>query len=169
MNSQESISASARTPAWQEAADDGRPFGGDAFALAVASGISLREAARSAGISESTAYRRLKDPAFRRRVSEIRTSFLNEAVGRLCEAANEAVSTLRALLTARSEGVRLSAARAILELGAKLREQTELEERITALEREAAGVDDEDGETDEEADETAEDEEEEVDDDDDEA
>lgn len=154
----------------QEAVDDSSLFGDDAFVIAYASGTSLREAARTAGISESTAYRRLKDPAFRRRVSEIRTSFLNEAVGRLCEAANKAVSTLEALLNARSESVRLNAARAILELGPKLREQTELEERITALEQEAAGVNegDEDDE-DDDAGETEEDEGEEVDDDDDEA
>jgi hypothetical protein len=152
MKTESSTYTSAQPTAWQEATDDSIPFGGDAFAIAVASGTSLKEAARSAGISESTAYRRLKDPALRRRVSEIRTSFLGEAVGRLTEAANEAVSTLRALLAARSEGVRLSAARTILELGAKLREQTELEERITALEREAAGEDEDEEDEGEEVD-----------------
>jgi len=165
MHTQDSPYTSAHTTAHQEAAENPYSFGGDMFALAIASGTSLREAARSAGISESTAYRRLKDPAFSRRVSEIRTSFLSEAVGRLSEAANEAVSTLKALLTARSESVRLSAARTILELGPKLREQAELEERITALERQAAGEAEED-EVDEE---TEEDEGEEVDGDDDEA
>jgi transposase len=170
MKPQTSIHNSAQTTAWQEATDDSSLLGEDAFIIAYASGTSLREAARTAGISESTAYRRLKDPAFRRRISEIRTSFLNQAVGLLCEDATKAVSTLKELLSARSESVRLSAARAILELGPKLREQTELEERITALEREAAGVDDEDEEPDdEEACETEEDEGEEVDDDDDEA
>jgi AcrR family transcriptional regulator len=126
-------------PPRQEVAENDRPSGDDSFALSVASGTSVREAAASAGLSERTAYRRLQDKEFRRRVSEIRTSFLSEAVGRLTEAANEAVSTLKALLTARSEPVRLNAARAILELGPKLREQAELEERITALERAAAG------------------------------
>jgi hypothetical protein len=139
MKTQELTSTSARMHAAQGAADDFDPFGDDGFALAIASGTSIKEAALSARISESTAYRRLKDPAFRRRVSEIRTSYLNEAVGRLSEAANEAVWTLKALLASSSDSVRLSASRAILELGTKLREQAELEERITALEREAAG------------------------------
>jgi hypothetical protein len=143
MNTQELTSVPSRPNPWQGAAGNNDPFGDDGFALAIASGTSIKEAARSAGISESTAYRRLKDPAFRRRVSEIRTSFLNEAVGRLSEAANEAVSTLKALLTSGSDSVRLSASRAILELGPKLREQAELEERITALERAAAGESDE--------------------------
>lgn len=167
MKTETSTYNSAQTTAWQEATDDGSLFGDDAFVIAYASGTSLREAARTAGISESTAYRRLKDPAFRRRVSEIRTSFLNEAVGRLCEDATKAVSTLKELLSARSESVRLSAARTILELGPKLREQTELEERITALEREAAVVEEE--ADNDEAEEAEEDERGEVDDDDDEA
>jgi transposase-like protein len=152
MNTQELTPVPARTGPWQGAAGNNDPFGDDGFALAIASGTSIKEAARSAGVSQSTAYRRLKDPAFLRRVSEIRASFLNEAVGLLSEAANEAVSTLKALLTARAESVRLSAARAILELGPKLREQAELEERVTALERAAAGESDEEEDEGEEVD-----------------
>jgi hypothetical protein len=148
MNTQELTPVPARTSPWQGAAGNNDPFGDDGFALAIASGTSIKEAARSASISESTAYWRLKDPAFRRSVSEIRTSFLSEAVGRLSEAANEAVSTLKALLTSSSDSVRLSASRAILELGPKLREQAELEERVTALERVAAGEADEDDDDD---------------------
>lgn len=152
MKTQELTSTPAQTPAWQDVADSGSPFGDDCFALAIATGTSVREAATSAGVSERTAYRRLRDPVFRRRVSEIRTSFLNEAVGRLSEAANEAVSTLKSLLTSSSDSVRLSASRAILELGPKLREQAELEERITALERAAAGESDDEKDKGEEVD-----------------
>jgi hypothetical protein len=46
----------------------------------------------------------------------------------------EAADTLRALLRAKSRSVRLGAARAILELGTRLRESVELEQRIAALE-----------------------------------
>jgi len=77
MYTQDSPYTSAHTSAHQETAENICSSGSDMFALAIASGTSLREAARTAGISESTAYRRLKDPAFRRRVSEIRTSFLS--------------------------------------------------------------------------------------------
>lgn len=138
MHTQDSRYTSAHTTAHQGIAENPYSFGGDMFALAIASGRSLREAARTAGISESTAYRRLKDPAVLRRVSEIRTAFLGEAIGLLSEAASEAVSRLKTLLNARSEAICLSAARAILEFGPKLRVQAELEERITALERLAA-------------------------------
>jgi HEAT repeat protein len=49
----------------------------------------------------------------------------------------EAADVLRQLLAARSESVRLGAARALLELGVKLREGVELEERLRALEERA--------------------------------
>ena len=50
----------------------------------------------------------------------------------------ESVPTLRKLLDARSETVRLGAARAILELGGKLREQEDITERVRALEERLA-------------------------------
>jgi hypothetical protein len=138
MQSQKVTHPSAQAPSWQEVAESGSPSGDDALAAAVAAGTSIKEAARAAGVSERTAYRRQQDPEFRRRVAEIRSSFLSDAVGRLAEASTEAVSTLKALLNASSDSVRLSAARAILEFGPKLREHTELAERISALEKPAA-------------------------------
>ena len=57
------------------------------------------------------------------------------AVGILTAAGTEAARTLRRLLKADSEQVRLAAAKGILELGPKLRESTELTERIEVLER----------------------------------
>jgi hypothetical protein len=47
----------------------------------------------------------------------------------------DAAAKLRELLTAESETVRLGAARALLELGVKLREGVELEQRVADLER----------------------------------
>jgi HEAT repeat protein len=46
----------------------------------------------------------------------------------------EAADQLRQLLAAESESVRLGAARALLELGVRLRESVDLEARIAALE-----------------------------------
>ena len=60
----------------------------------------------------------------------------------MADAAGEAAATLRGLLGARNELVRLGAARAILELGVRLREAGELAERIAILEdSRTAGVD----------------------------
>jgi hypothetical protein len=46
----------------------------------------------------------------------------------------EAAATVRGLLTAESESVRLAAARTILEFGPKLREAVEVEDRLAAVE-----------------------------------
>jgi hypothetical protein len=50
----------------------------------------------------------------------------------------DAADVLRQLLAAKSESVRLGAARSLLELGVKLRESVELEERLRALEEQIA-------------------------------
>lgn len=60
------------------------------------------------------------------------------AVGRLSDAAVKAVETLVKLLDSESATAQLGAARSILELGTKLRESTEFEQRISDLEERAA-------------------------------
>jgi hypothetical protein len=106
----------------------------EAAALALARGATIAEAAEGCGAGERTVKRWLTTPAFRRRVSDLRGRLTDTALGQLCNHQAAAADTLAELLQARSEMVRLSAARSILELGVKLRESTELEERITALE-----------------------------------
>ena len=59
---------------------------------------------------------------------------VGRAVARLSATSTLAADCLRELLEAKAETVRLGAARAILELGSKLREHEELAERIAALE-----------------------------------
>jgi hypothetical protein len=59
---------------------------------------------------------------------------VDKALGRLADAMTEAADVLRNLLASEDERVRLPAARALLELGVKLRESVELEERLAALE-----------------------------------
>jgi hypothetical protein len=51
----------------------------DALLLTLASGRSVRAAARAAGIGERTATRRMADRAFRRRVSELRADMVERA------------------------------------------------------------------------------------------
>jgi HEAT repeat protein len=122
----------------QTLADNDSQKGDPTLIAALAAGASIREAAEAAGVGERTVYRRLQDPDFKRRVTQARSAFISGAVGKLAEASIEAVATMRELLSAKSESVRLSAARAILEIGPKLREHTELEERIAALEEATA-------------------------------
>jgi hypothetical protein len=118
----------------------GRRNADEALALAVASGQTLRDAAAATGIGERTATRRCADPAFRRRVAELRGSMVQLALGRMADGMAEAADKPRQLLAADSESVRLGAARALLELGVKLRESVELAERLDALERLVEGL-----------------------------
>ena len=113
---------------------NGRKSADEAIIVALAGGRTVQAAARVAGVAESTIYRRLRETEFRRRVTETRAEFTARALGNLAAASTAAAGTLRRLLKAESEAVRLSAARSILELGTKLRDSVELEQRILALE-----------------------------------
>jgi hypothetical protein len=108
--------------------------------IALACGASVETAARSLGVSERTVYRRLADSAFRKRLQDMRADMVQRTAGALTAAGSEAVRTLLALQKETvPPAVRLGAARAVLELGAKMRETAELEARIQALEEQAAG------------------------------
>jgi hypothetical protein len=103
--------------------------------LTLACGSTIDAAAAKLKISTSTVQRRLKDPKFQQRLREVRHDMVTRATSMLTAAAMEAVKTLLSLQAAESPPtVRLGAARAVLELGSKLRESIELSERITALE-----------------------------------
>ncbi len=111
----------------------------EALITALAGGSKIEDAAREAGISESTAYRRLRDPDFRKKVADARAEMVSQAIGRLTLASTGATVTLIKLLAEPTPpAVRLGAARSILELGAKLRESEELEQRVAALEESMA-------------------------------
>jgi hypothetical protein len=115
-------------------AENGRRKRDAELLLALAGGQTVRDAAHSAGIGERAATRRAADPAFCRRVAELRSGMVARAAGQLADGMAQAVATLRGLLRAESESVRLAAARSILEIGPRLRETAELEERLAAIE-----------------------------------
>src|SRR5687768_8808754 len=105
--------------------------GDDVLALAVAAGKTHKEAALQAGISERTAYRRSTEPDFRALVTSLRSEMVGRATGKLAEAAADAAQTLLTLAKdADSEPVRLSAAKAVLELGAQLRKVEDFDTRM---------------------------------------
>jgi hypothetical protein len=115
-------------------AEIGRRKGDAALLVALPEGQTVRAAARAAGIGERTATRRLADPAFRRRVADLRADMVERALGRAARGMSAAAVTLRQLLRAEKESVRLGAARALLALTVKLRESVEQEQRLRALE-----------------------------------
>jgi hypothetical protein len=114
----------------------GRENADEALAAALACGATVEQAAAKAGVSGRTAYRRQKDPAFRRLVQAARGDIVQRAGGLLTGAALESIKTLLELQRPPSSpGVRLGAARSVLEFGLKVREAAELEGRLAELER----------------------------------
>jgi hypothetical protein len=109
--------------------------GDEQLLASLAAGTSIEQAARTAGISTRTAYRRLADPVFQRRLAGARDELVTEALGELAACASAAVSTLSALLGARDDRIRLGAARVILDQLLRIRETVTLAERVSALER----------------------------------
>jgi hypothetical protein len=101
---------------------------------ALASGGSLAEAARRAHCSESTVARRLRDPVFQQQVADARRAVLAQALGILTDAATAAAQTLRALLDADADSIRLGAARAILDAAKQHVELDDIARRLEALE-----------------------------------
>jgi hypothetical protein len=91
-------------------AEIGRRKRDDALLLALASGQTVRDAARSAGIGERTAGRRTADPDFRRRVAELRAELIGRALGKMADGMTAAADTLRTLLAAAADSVKLGAA-----------------------------------------------------------
>jgi hypothetical protein len=109
--------------------------GDDSLLAALAAGSTVEVAAKAAGLSVRTAYRRLADPVFARRLAKARDELISNALGELVECASEAVATLRALLSASDERVRLGAAKSTLDQLLRLRETLMLSQRLAALER----------------------------------
>jgi hypothetical protein len=107
----------------------------ESLLAALACGATVENAARSAGMSVRTAQRRQQEPAFRQRLQQLKTTMVERTSGMITAAGLEAVKTLITLQDSSTPaGVRRAAAQTILEVGLKLRENTELAERLAALE-----------------------------------
>jgi hypothetical protein len=108
----------------------------EAFLGAMACGATVENAATKAGISKSKAFRRLKDTAFQQRLADLKREILKRATAMLTASNLEAVKTLVELLNPSIPPAgRLGAAKAILFLATRLRESSDFEERLAALEK----------------------------------
>lgn len=122
---------------WLKMAD----FGGDEddlLAILCAQGYTVAQVAAVARVSERTVTRRLADADFRKRVSELRAAAVERALGRMVDALTFAVDKLRELLDANSQATQLGAARSLIELAVKIRENVELSDRVAELENRLA-------------------------------
>jgi hypothetical protein len=105
----------------------------------LACGATKEAAARQAGVSLSTVKRRLADPDFCRRKQALIAEAGQRMVGAFTAAGPAALQTMVELLKAPASGaVRLGAARAVIELGMKVRETSDFEQRLAALEERMA-------------------------------
>lgn len=105
------------------------------FVALIAAGWNIRNAAKECKVSEATGHRWLSDPAVESRVLQLRSAMFDAATGRLAANLNAATDTLIALLDPEHPPrVRLNAARAIVESACNLRQLSEFEARLAALE-----------------------------------
>ena len=103
--------------------------------MAIACGATLENAAATVGVSKATAFRRSQEPEFQQEVRKTKAEMIGRTSSMLTASAGEAVKALLTLLKDPTPPpTRLGAARAVLELGVRLREAAELEERIAAIE-----------------------------------
>ena len=106
----------------------------DRLLMLLAAGRNVKEAAGEVGVSEATAFRRLRDAGFVRQLSLARSALWDAALGSLSNASLRAVATLVALLDSESDSVKLAAAKCVLDLGTKLRESCDFDTRLAILE-----------------------------------
>jgi lambda repressor-like predicted transcriptional regulator len=120
---------------------NGRTWARSRVVAELAAGSTVAAAAKTAGVAERTIRRWLAEPAFKSEVDAARAQMVSDALGRLSDSATAAARALRAIVEDNQmpPGVRVSAARNILEMGTRLRESVELEQRIAALEGRGEG------------------------------
>ena len=104
------------------------------LAQARAAGLTIKDAAAHAGMAERTARRRLAEPDLVARVDELQAERRAEDLARLEGLRPKAVTRLDELLDSESPSVQLGAIRAVLSVGPQLRDHTETESRVRALE-----------------------------------
>ena len=105
----------------------------ESAALLLAAGKTVCDAAAELGIGERTLHRWREDPAFSKRVKDLRAELFAAGMGQLANSHKKAADVLDALLSSANEAIRLSAARSVLQLGNELRKTAELEAELAAL------------------------------------
>lgn len=105
--------------------------------IALLSHSSIGQAAKTAGISEVTLWRWIKDQEFQQAYREAKRRVVDQAISRLQQVCGEAVETLREIMTdpEKPTSSRVTAARAILEMAVKAVEIDDLASRVEKLER----------------------------------
>src|SRR6185312_11902969 len=106
----------------------------EAAIVALLAHPTMPEAAKAAGVSETTLWRWLQRDDFRKKYREAQAKVFDGALGSLQGASTEAVNCLRRNLTCGNPSAEVQAARTILDYTLRARQLFELETRITFLE-----------------------------------
>jgi hypothetical protein len=103
---------------------------------------TVAEAAHEVGVTERTGYKYLANPDVKQAIAQALDVVLAQATRQAVAAVIGSLDTLVEIHTDRDNpaGARVSAARAIVPLGLRLREALDLAERVTELENRLAGV-----------------------------
>ena len=109
---------------------------------ALACGATVENAARKAGVTERTVYRRLADPKFQAELKKTTQEMFQRTAAVLSGANIGCIKTLVDLHqdVAVQPNVRRGAARDVMELTLKFRDRADLELRLAALEEHVAGI-----------------------------
>src|SRR5262249_15135619 len=104
-------------------------------AAALAVGRTVAAACRECRVSTGTIWVWMKQPAFRDRIAELRQQLTDRAIGRLADMmAGTAADTLRKLLEAKSDAIKLDSVKAVYELFVNVTNAADLKARIEQLE-----------------------------------
>lgn len=98
-------------------------------------GMTIEGAARTAKVAKSTAFRWLLDPIFKRTLNQTKTEIFDQAIGLLKAAGMTAARELVLLLKSENENTRRLTASAILDINFRIKEQEEIDVRLSALEK----------------------------------
>lgn len=105
----------------------------DILVAALAAGQSYRQAGNQAGLDKRTVARRMKEPQFIKRVRDRRREYVDAVDGQLAMRGRNAVEAISECLDDPDPRVRLAAARLILSVGIKSRNQNELERELMEI------------------------------------
>lgn len=102
---------------------------------AILDSSSMEEAAAFARIGRTTLYQYLREPAFREELARRQDELFSVALSRLKVLVGNAVTGLGELIGAKSEAVKRSACKDVLDAALKVRELHEMEARLQAIEK----------------------------------
>jgi len=98
-------------------------------------GQPVQRAARIVGVGRTTAFRWLRDPDFKTAMAGAKATIFNRAIMELKTATLSAGRKLIGLIGSKSENTARLAATTILEVGFRIKEEEEIDRRLTALEK----------------------------------